>query len=708
MPERKDWRNHEGRARAAAQGVPAYKNRQIFEPELPPAYDTDVHRRGSGYSGSGYNNGYQNGYNYNNGHSRGHAYDNYAYEGPPQEYNSRFRQVGPNLQQVTPVPYTQTDLIEEVQNDGPMQKQRKCRDVICLGIFGAAATLMVVIIAYSISKGSIDRIIHMTDSSNCDLCGIANPKVKEIPNSGMDLTNSPNVIFLQRDKNYDKTIHYFLPDESFAYHTQCVRTCPVEFKLIANRCVPKTTALKTPKTEGTIGDVTSFFEQIASDFERSWIQVIWMCAIALGLALLMTILLRLFAGLIIWVTVAAISLVSIGGSVFLWLFWRIKKNDYENGVGDENEDAPSSGEVTGWLVAAIVASVVTVIILLLFLFMRKRIALLIKLFNEAGKAIHAIPLLIIQPLLTFATLAIALSAWLIVLLLIESSGDPKMYTVEVGGGTDQVCVFKKNGFLTFSRWWNLFMIGWITQFIVGCQHLVIAGAVAGWFFTRNKSRLGFPLLTSFKRLIRYHLGSVAFGSLIIAIVKLIRYILNTIQNRLSGDNAFCKGVLCCCKCCIWCLENFLIFLNRNAYIEIAIHGYGFCKSARKAFKVLVDNALRVAAINSLGDFVLFLAKVTIVAVTVLVGYQIVKDKDSITHKWVPLVIGGICSYFIAHCFISVYEMAIDTVFICFCEDCDMNDGISKPYYMSKGLMEFVKNSEKALRTRKERRQPTTT
>lgn len=31
-------------------------------------------------------------------------------------------------------------------------------------------------------------------------------------------------------------------------------------------------------------------------------------------------------------------------------------------------------------------------------------------------------------------------------------------------------------------------------------------------------------------------------------------------------------------------------------------------------------------------------------------------------------------------------MAIDTIFLCFCEDCEQNDGISKPYYMSRGLM----------------------
>lgn len=41
-------------------------------------------------------------------------------------------------------------------------------------------------------------------------------------------------------------------------------------------------------------------------------------------------------------------------------------------------------------------------------------------------------------------------------------------------------------------------------------------------------------------------------------------------------------------------------------------------------------------------------------------------------------------------------MTIDTIFLCFCEDCEQNDGISQPYFMSRGLMEFVENSKRAL------------
>ena len=34
-------------------------------------------------------------------------------------------------------------------------------------------------------------------------------------------------------------------------------------------------------------------------------------------------------------------------------------------------------------------------------------------------------------------------------------------------------------------------------------------------------------------------------------------------------------------------------------------------------------------------------------------------------------------------------MAVDTIFLCFCEDSDRNDGVNRPYFMSTGLMVTV-------------------
>lgn len=80
----------------------------------------------------------------------------------------------------------------------------------------------------------------------------------------------------------------------------------------------------------------------------------------------------------------------------------------------------------------------------------------------------------------------------------------------------------------------------------------------------------------------------------------------------------------------------MIYLNRviefvKLYIILlliflAIHGKGFCKSGEQAFKILSSNALRVAAINSVGDFVLFLGKAFVVSATVLIGIELIQVK----------------------------------------------------------------------------------
>lgn len=50
----------------------------------------------------------------------------------------------------------------------------------------------------------------------------------------------------------------------------------------------------------------------------------------------------------------------------------------------------------------------------------------------------------------------------------------------------------------------------------------------------------------------------------------------------------------------------------------------FCNAGKRAFQLISSNALRVFAINSIGDFVLFLGKVFVVTATVLIGIEMIQ------------------------------------------------------------------------------------
>ena len=65
---------------------------------------------------------------------------------------------------------------------------------------------------------------------------------------------------------------------------------------------------------------------------------------------------------------------------------------------------------------------------------------------------------------------------------------------------------------------------WVTAFILGCTQFIIAAAAAIWYFTQGSDAKPDCVGTGFKWLLKYHLGTIAFGSCIIAIVQTIRVI----------------------------------------------------------------------------------------------------------------------------------------------------------------------------------------
>lgn len=76
---------------------------------------------------------------------------------------------------------------------------------------------------------------------------------------------------------------------------------------------------------------------------------------------------------------------------------------------------------TGWR-RAVRLCCAQVILLLLMLFMRKRVALAIALFHVAGKVFIHLPLLTLQPFVTFLVLLLFWLYWVLVLLFLGTSG----------------------------------------------------------------------------------------------------------------------------------------------------------------------------------------------------------------------------------------------------------------------------------------------
>jgi hypothetical protein len=123
------------------------------------------------------------------------------------------------------------------------------------------------------------------------------------------------------------------------------------------------------------------------------------------------------------------------------------------------------------------------------------------------------------------------------------------------------------------------LIAGVSQFIIAAGNFVISGTTVSWYFTNERPKAFFDkdknahghgnegFFHAIKILLRYHLGTVAFGSLIIAIIKAIRMVLEYIDHKFGDQierSVIAKWVMCCCKCCMWCLEKVMKYINKNA------------------------------------------------------------------------------------------------------------------------------------------------
>jgi len=138
---------------------------------------------------------------------------------------------------------------------------------------------------------------------------------------------------------------------------------------------------------------------------------------------------------------------------------------------------------------------------------------------------------------------------------------------------------------------------------------------------------------------------------------------------------------------------------------VAIYGTAFFPSAKRAFDLLWRNAFRVVIVTQVSSLILFLGKVMVVMLTVLATLGMTQSSafldgvgESVNGRYwsVTLIVVFILAWMLASSFTAVLQMTIDTIFLCFCEDSEKNDGSAeRPYYMPHTLRQLLSNGEQA-------------
>uniref|UniRef100_A0A3Q3X242 Choline transporter-like protein n=1 Tax=Mola mola TaxID=94237 RepID=A0A3Q3X242_MOLML len=622
---------------------------------------------------------------------------------------------------------------------GPINK-RGCTDIICCILF------MLVLLGYAALGivawlyGDPRHVLYPRNSTG-SYCGIGQNK------------DRPNLFYFNILKCATSVNIMAASLNDFQCPTTqvCVERCPDRFWAVQlnmyamppadvfddSFCVPSID-LEDPDQVSLFLDLLNGFNagditvRIFEDFASSWPWILIGLLIAMVVSMLFLLLLRFIAPVMVWVLI--IGVLGAGAYGIWHCYWEYE-NYKEASITDvgftTNFNVYLQVQET-WLAFLIIISVVEAILLLTLIFLRTRILIAIALIQESSKAISHMMSSLLYPLLTFVLLVVCVAYWGTTalntkynlflthsLILFQSISSPQNFnSSDYSDCPSASCMFIKyndEGLLQRNLFnlqiYNVVAFLWCVNFVIALGQCTLAGAFASyyWAFTKPDDIPTFPVCASFVRSLRYHVGSLAFGALILTLVQLIRILLEYIDHKTkAADNALIRFLLCCLKCCFWCLEKFIKFLNRNAYIMIAIYGKNFCVSAKNAFMLLMRNIIRVVVLDKVTDLLLFFGKLLVVGGVGVLSFFFFSGRillpgetfrfETLNYYWIPIITVAFGSYLIAHGFFSVYNMCVDTLFLCFLEDLERNDGsLQKPYFMSKNLMKILSKSNKVPR-----------
>eukprot|EP00824_Muranothrix_gubernata_P003088 TRINITY_DN1384_c0_g1_i1.p1 TRINITY_DN1384_c0_g1~~TRINITY_DN1384_c0_g1_i1.p1 ORF type:complete len:658 (+),score=171.35 TRINITY_DN1384_c0_g1_i1:114-2087(+) len=583
---------------------------------------------------------------------------------------------------------------------GPVDsKQRKCRDLLFLFLFLGFWVGMIYVASKGVEEGNPRRLIYPMDAHG-NLCNVDNTKNTDLA-----------VRF-----NYKGKKHLWWPSPLSTDQedsTFCVEECPAADDVgetwsftglkedgstqqwskevletfygsgsneMLRYCIPKDTG--NANVDNVISKGSRVLDRMFGDLSETWLYIMGSAFAAIVIGFVWTIFLRLFARILVWTTIWTTLALMIAGTALV-----LKKGIEmeEEGTDMEIKSVKTNANVVkgfGYTLGAL-----TVLLLCLIIWLRKRISLAVRIIQEGGRAIHDMPLLMFFPFVLFALAAGFVVYWIVIALYLASAG-----TIEQEG-TSPIRTVSYDKTLKGMIAYHFFGLLWTTEILLALGKTTIAGAVACWYFCRDKKK-GLPkgpISDALGRTLKYNFGSLALGSLIIAIVRFIRFTVRYIAKKAKkAKSKAVKTIFCCAECCLACVERFLRFINTHAYIQIAIYGKSFCTSARNGFMLLMRNVLRIAAINILGDFFLFLGKLVVVGGAGLLCFVLIKDKENISSPLFPVLVTMIFAWAVGSAFMGVYETAIDTIFQCFCEDSERNDGSAEhPFFMSDSLRQFV-------------------
>lgn len=309
---------------------------------------------------------------------------------------------------------------------------------------------------------------------------------------------------------------------------------------------------------------------------------------------------------------------------------------------------------------------VAFLIVLGIILLRKKVELTSALFAECCKGFQQNPGILLVGVVVFLMLAAFTVFWI----------SQFIYLYSIPGETISLPNVppKFNQKIRNLMYFQVFVYFWVLAFLSAVFQVSVAGGMATWYFSRDidgyKANVGSPSFRSFGRALTKSFGSLALGSLLLATVQWINFML-TLVKKANMQNRVVVFIVSCIQCLLSCIQGIIKFIDRFAYIYIAMHGDGFCQSAKNCYNLISRNMFSTVVVDMLGGFVLFVGKLLGTAATTMATVGIINHLGRPISP-VTVSIIAIVSFRIFSLFANIVHVGVDTIMVCYLEDLERN------------------------------------
>ena len=626
--------------------------------------------------------------------------------------------------------------------NGPIDDEsRKCRDCFCCIIFIVLFALFIVVAAFGFWKGQPSKLLYFYDDTGhaCGhdegyenypylyftsvISGLVNFDTNQLINV-VCVSSCPNVTLDPKD--YEHGEKYTLDCKA-----DDVNKCKVDYKdyyeskIFINRiCFPKTedeihynstiqylariydpetgdvfqkvldkndiyndTSGATPRVyiaQDAINGETdsqkasaklinlSYFTQLFT----LWINDLYVTRYAILASIGWTFFLAMFYFLFLrccagFITFFLILLVQAGLIVLAVYFYFLH---------DDEEEIQAESDTTDYAFFWVFTALAAIWLILTLVFCNK-IRLAIALVEVTSKYIHKTCCIIFVPFLFFVIVVAWIALWLVLLVFLYTSG-------EFQSDSKIFASYKMDEKLEYGFWYHIFMIFYITAIIEAYSQFVYASSACIWYFNYEKGTENHPIAKSFERGVRYHFGSLVFGATIVAIIRFLMFFVEYVKKQMEKSVGKTQGkcikcVFCCIECCLACCNKIMEFVNKHAYIQIALKGDSFCTAAWEGFGLIIRNLGRFSALAAISTVFTFIGTIFITVGSCIIGYFLITNVDYFSKDLnscvLPVVAFGLIGLIMGIVTMSIFSVSGDALIHSFLLDEELNKGQPKAF-----------------------------